>query len=84
MPYFIRKLPNKDLYRVYQKGGIIKSHGTTLEKAKAQVRLLHMKETNVIIPKKEFVKEHKHLIKILGKTKEGKKQEKELKKILKK
>jgi len=44
MPYFIRKLPKKNLYRVYQQGGIIKAYGTTHEKAKAQVRLLHMKD----------------------------------------
>jgi len=43
MPYIIRKLPKKDLYRVYNKDTKeIHSYGTTLEKAKKQVRLLHM------------------------------------------
>lgn len=46
MPYKIRKLPNRDLYRVY---GVdpasghavdIKARETTLAKAKAMVRLL--------------------------------------------
>lgn len=42
MPYKIRKLPKKNLYRVTSRDtGKIKSHGTTLEKAKAQVRLLY-------------------------------------------
>lgn len=45
MPYKIRKLPNKDLYRVYNKDtGKIFSYGTTLEKAKKQIRFLHMIE----------------------------------------
>ena len=41
MPIVIRKLPNKDLYRVYNKiTKEIHSKGTTLEKAMAQKRLL--------------------------------------------
>ena len=43
MPYSIRKLPNKNLYRVRKKNtGEVLSRGTTLSKAKAQVRLLMM------------------------------------------
>ena len=42
MPYNIRKLPRKDLYRVYNtETKEIKAYGTTLEKAKAMVRLLN-------------------------------------------
>lgn len=41
MPYLIRKLPNKDLYRVRNsETGKIHSYGTTLTKAKQQIRLL--------------------------------------------
>ena len=41
MPIVIRKLPNKDLYKVFNKiTKEIYSKGTTLEKAKAQKRLL--------------------------------------------
>ena len=43
MPYSIRKLPNKNLYRVRQLNtGQVKAKATTLKKAQAQVRLLHM------------------------------------------
>jgi hypothetical protein len=43
MPYSIRKLPNKNLYRVRQmNSGKIAAKGTTLKKAQAQVRLLYM------------------------------------------
>lgn len=42
MPYSIRKLPGKNLYRVRKiKNGQIMSKGTTLKKAKAQIRLLN-------------------------------------------
>jgi hypothetical protein len=42
MPYKIRKLPNKDLYRVYNtETKEVKARGTTLEKARAMVRLLN-------------------------------------------
>ncbi len=45
MPLKIRKLPNKDLYRVYNTvTKEIHSNATTLKKAKAQVRLLMSKE----------------------------------------
>lgn len=41
----MRKLPNKDLYRVFNKEtGEIFSYGTTLENAKKQIRLLYMIE----------------------------------------
>lgn len=42
MPYKIRKLPNKDLYRVYNtQTGHVHAKGTTLEKAKRMIRLLN-------------------------------------------
>ena len=42
MPYKIRKLPNKELYRVYNKNTKeIKARGTTLVKAKAMIRILN-------------------------------------------
>lgn len=45
MPYSIRKLPNKELYRVYNsKTKAIHSYATTLENAKKQVRLLYSLE----------------------------------------
>lgn len=48
MPFRIRKLPRKNLYRVTGPNGHVYAHGTTLEKAEAQVRLLRAREyTNV-------------------------------------
>lgn len=45
MPYAIRKLPNKDLYRVRNKEtGKIYAYGTTKDKAEKQVRLLYLRE----------------------------------------
>ena len=42
MPYKIRKLPGRDTYRVTsEKSGTIKARETTLQRARAQVRLLH-------------------------------------------
>ena len=42
MPYTIRKLPNKNLYRVRNPTtGRVFSKGTTLEKARKQVRMLN-------------------------------------------
>jgi len=42
MPYKLRKLPNKNLYRVYNpKTKVIHAMGTTKAKAKAQVRILN-------------------------------------------
>jgi len=50
MPYNIRKLPNQDLYRVYNKDTkSVHSYSTTLENAKKQVALLEgIKEGNGI------------------------------------
>ncbi len=43
MPYRLRKLPGKKLYRVTNaKTGSVKAFGTTLKKAKAQIRLMYM------------------------------------------
>lgn len=43
MPISIRKLPNQDLYKVYNKDTKeVFSYGTTLEKAQAQLRFLYM------------------------------------------
>lgn len=52
MPYLIRKLPNKDLYRVRNsETNKIHAYGTTLTKAKQQVRLLEsMKKSNSKLP----------------------------------
>lgn len=42
MPYKIRKLPNKNLYRLSNVDtGYIYAKSTTLEKAKSQMRLLN-------------------------------------------
>lgn len=42
MPYSIRKLPKKNLYRVKSlKSGRVMSKGTTLDKARKQVRLMY-------------------------------------------
>jgi hypothetical protein len=41
MPYSIRKLPNRRLYSVKSKDRTF-AKGTTLKKAKAQVRMLYM------------------------------------------
>jgi hypothetical protein len=43
MPFIIRKLPNRRLYSVKSKDRTF-AKATTLEKAKAQVRLLYMME----------------------------------------
>lgn len=52
MPYTIRKLPKKDLYRVTSKNsGKVMSKGTTLDKAKAQVRLLYALNNPSFSPK---------------------------------
>lgn len=42
MPFKIRKLPNKELYRVYNADtGDVLAKGTTKKKAEAQLRLLN-------------------------------------------
>ena len=43
MPYKIRKLPNKNLYRVYNSDtGAIHAYGTSKKNAERQVRLMYM------------------------------------------
>ena len=43
MPFIIRKLPNKQYYKVSNKiTGAVHSKATTLDNAKKQVRLLYM------------------------------------------
>jgi len=45
MPYTIRKLPNKDLYRVrLKKTGQILAKATTLQKAKKQIKAIEMRK----------------------------------------
>jgi site-specific DNA-cytosine methylase len=52
MPYSIRKLPNQDLYRVYNtQTKAIHSYSTTLENAKKQVKLLHMVDAGIPLKK---------------------------------
>lgn len=54
MPYKIRKLPNKDLYRVYNSiTKDVKAYGTTLQKAKAMVRLLNAVDHGWRVPRKK-------------------------------
>lgn len=48
MPYTIRKLPDKNLWRVYNtETKEIHSYGTSLENAKKQVKLLHMVDAGI-------------------------------------
>jgi hypothetical protein len=50
MPLVMRKLPNQDLYRVYNpKTKEIHSYGTTLENAKKQITLLNMIDAGVTL-----------------------------------
>jgi hypothetical protein len=52
MPYNFRKLPNKNLYRVYNtKTKEVHSYGTTLENAKKQIKLLNMIDAGVPLKK---------------------------------
>jgi len=52
MPYNFRKLPNQDLYRVYNtETKEIHSYGTTLENAKKQIKLLNMIDAGVPLKK---------------------------------
>ena len=49
MPFQIRKLPNKNLYKVYNKiTKEVYSKGTTLDNAKSQIRLLHLLEKGAL------------------------------------
>jgi len=53
MPYSIRKLPNQDLYRVFNtQTKVIHSYSTTLANAKKQVTLLNMVDAGVPLKKK--------------------------------
>ena len=57
MPYNIRKLPNQDLYRVYNKDTkSVHSYSTTLENAKKQVALLEGIKEGGAISKSEKLK----------------------------
>jgi len=52
MPYIIRKLPNKDLYKVINKETkVVHSYGSTYENAIKQVRLLNMVDAGVPLRK---------------------------------
>lgn len=72
----LKSLRNLTTFDSYKKGGKVKKTG---------LALLHKGE--MVIPKKKFIKEHKHLVKVLktkkGLKKEAKKQSKELKKYKK-
>jgi len=57
MPYNFRKLPNQNLYRVYNsKTKEIHSYGTTLENAKKQIKLLNMIDAGVPLKKGNGIK----------------------------
>ena len=71
MPYSIRKLPNQDLYRVYNtQTKAIHSYSTTLENAKKQVKLLHMVDAGVPLEKQggNFAEDGKNLKPIFGRV----------------
>jgi hypothetical protein len=52
MPFTMRKLPKKELYRVYNtKTKRVHAYGTTLEKAKKQIRFLYMNERKMSGPR---------------------------------
>ena len=52
MPYSMRKLPGKNKYRVYNnKTKRVFAYGTTLEKAKKQIRYLYMNERMKLSPR---------------------------------
>ena len=42
MPYKIRKLPNKNLYRVRDESNNVKAYGTSKTKADRQIKLLEV------------------------------------------
>jgi hypothetical protein len=70
MPYHIRKLPGKDLYKVYGKDG--KPHskeGLSNERAKKQLTALNIAQSKEYIkmPIDEYKKEHIRLINVLTK-----------------
>jgi hypothetical protein len=88
MPYTLRKAPNRDLYWVVAEDGQKKSkEPLPRARAEAQMRALYSvmrKEGGVSITKKDFVKEHSHLVDVLRhgtvaqRRKEAKDQAKEL------
>ena len=49
MPYKIKRLNKKNVQVINKDNGKIKSKKTTIEKAKKQIKLLHMKEHNKYI-----------------------------------
>jgi hypothetical protein len=53
MPYKIRKLPNQEEYKVFnKKTGLVHSKGSTLANAKKQITLLNMIDHNVPLKKR--------------------------------
>ena len=55
MPYIIRKLPNREMYRVSNKeSGAVKCKECTLSHAKKQVRLLNYLKIVVFLDKNAF------------------------------
>jgi DNA adenine methylase len=71
MPYTIRKLPNKDLYKVYNtQTKSVHSYATTLENAEKQVKLLHMVDAGVPLEKQggNFAEDGKNLKPIFGRV----------------
>ena len=57
MPYKIRKLPNKDEFKVFnKKTGVVHAKDTTLAKAKKQVTLLNMIDHNVPLKPRKMMK----------------------------
>ena len=69
MPYSIRKLPNQNLYRVYNtQTKEIHSYGTTLENAKKQVKLLHMVDAGVPLKKQGGSIQHPKLLEMFKGT----------------
>lgn len=53
MPYKIRKLPDKNEYKVFnKKTGVVHSKGSTLANAKKQITLLNMVDHNVPLKKR--------------------------------
>jgi hypothetical protein len=48
MPYKLRKLPNQNIYKVYNKTtGVVHSQGSNMANAKKQITLLNMIDHNV-------------------------------------
>jgi len=61
MPYHIRKIPNKNLYKVYNKKGKSLSHkGLTYKNARKQIIAVHLSEVKQGRPYDVFKKTKKH------------------------